>query len=73
MAHSAERGLSSSPQEATFIMARSLLLVASGEVRKFEKQSTMVNLIKRMAKWGLVAARPQFWHGTGDHHLYVRF
>ena len=39
------------------ITARSLLLVASGTVRKCEKESMMAQFKKRMAKWGLSAAK----------------
>lgn len=39
------------------ITACSLLLVSSGIVRKFEKESMMAKLRKRMVKWGLSASK----------------
>ena len=37
--------------------ARSRLLISSGVVRKFEKESMMAKFKKRMEKWGLTAAK----------------
>ena len=39
------------------ITAHSLLLVSSGAVRKFTKESMMTRIRKRMTKWGLSAAK----------------
>ena len=39
------------------ISVRSLLLVLSGTVRKYEKESMMAKFKKRMVKWGLAAAK----------------
>ena len=36
------------------ITARSLLLVASGVVRKYQKESMMAKFRKRMMKWGVL-------------------
>jgi hypothetical protein len=51
MAQQCEQGLPSQLQMRTLIMARWPLLVASGVVRKCEKESMRTKLKNRMTKW----------------------
>lgn len=51
------RGLFGRPSVATITMRRSLLLASSGAVRRFDKETVMMKLKKRMTKWGLTAAQ----------------
>ena len=51
------RELSTQSQVVTFTKARSLLLVSSGAVRKFDKETLMTRIRKQMVKWWLSAAK----------------
>lgn len=57
MKQSAGRGLFGQPSVATITIGRSLLLASSGAVRRFDKETLMMKLKKRMTKWGLSAAK----------------
>jgi len=57
MARVRGRGLYPQPSLATFKLARSLLLASSGAVTRFGKESMVMKLRKRMAKWGFVATK----------------
>lgn len=52
-----ERRRVNQPYVPIRITARSLLLVSSGAVRTFTKESMMTRIKKRMVKWGLSAAK----------------
>ncbi len=57
MQQSVRKGLFGQPSEATITMGRTLLLALSGAVKRFDKETVMMKLKKRMTKWGLKAAQ----------------